>query len=391
MTRETRISMCSIADDTDLRSLEIQIGPQKFRTPTTAVITNNFYKDTSFPKDLLDLHEMFLRFDEDSLIKLDQDTGYSVDKNKKLDHSVNKTHSCPKFCLLEFKNNTKNSVESRYPTHQEIDILTNFAYSHSDITPIPSVPKMVRNLHKDNIDDFLTYLNICCETIEVRNKKCILGYIPTTAPLFTRKIVNLYLDKGINAYYIDFDGTMVTSHLDMLNSLKRELAKRGYDENNFLHYVNVTYGKSINDTKVLSARDLLAFGHGLDSLGGIHTSQRRPPEYYEMLKTKKDINRNTNRLLNIDNYGYYIYDTLGNKFETLYPENALINKDLLNTPVKTRLTKLIKIVNLQQQCLEADKLGQIINETPDESLNYFESKRNVLDNDIKLLSKRSAE
>jgi hypothetical protein len=51
---------------------------------------------------------------------------------------------------------------------------------------------------------------------------------PSVAALYTQKIIDFYLDHGINAYYIDFDGTMVQSHLDSLNALKRQLAARGY-------------------------------------------------------------------------------------------------------------------------------------------------------------------
>ena len=386
MTKETKIHLCSIADDTDLRSLQVRIGNKDLKTPTKAIATNSFYKDTSFPKELCDLQELFLKFDGESLIKKDQDLKFSSNKNKQLKREKEKANGCPYFCLLEFKNKGENW---RYPTEKEIDILTNFAYSHSDITPIPSIPKVARNLNVENFDSFIEYLDSCYNSIEIRNKKNIMGYIPATAPLFGRELVNYYLDKGINAYYVDFDGSMITTHLDMLNAMKRELAKRGYEENHLFHFVNVSYGKSINDQKVLSARDILGFGYGLDSLGGIHSGPKRNPEFYEKLKAMKNISRNTKRLLNVNDYGYYRFDAIKDNLESIYPADALISIDELNTGSESRLEKYLKIVNLQQQCIEADKLAQVTTEEPDKSLEYFKSKKNVLKNDLKYLSKSS--
>jgi hypothetical protein len=384
MTKETKIHLCSIADDTDLRSLQVRIGNKDLKTPTKAIATNSFYKDTSFPKELCDLQELFLKFDEKSLIKKDQDLKFSSDKNKQLKREKEKANDCPYFCLLEFKNKGENW---RYPTEKEIDILTNFAYSHSDMTPIPSVPKVARNLNFENFDYFIEYLDSCYNSIEIRNKKNIMGYIPVRAPLFGRELINYYLDKGINAYYVDFDGSMITTHLDMLNAMKRELAKRGYEENHLFHFINVSYGKSINDQKVLSARDILGFGYGLDSLGGIHSGPKRNPEFYEKLKAMKDISRNTKRLLNVDDYGYYSFDAIKGNLESIYPNDALISINELNTGNESRLEKYLKIVNLQQQCIEADKLAKVTTEEPDKSLEYFKSKKNVLKNDLKNLSK----
>jgi hypothetical protein len=288
------------------------------------------------------------------------------------------------LCLLQFKNEGN---YSRYPTSDEIDILINTAYSFSDITPIPAIPKIARTLDMENFDAFLGYLEACYDSIMVRNKKPILGYIPVTVPLFTRKIIDFYLDHGVNAYYIDFDGTLISTHATALNALKVQLMKRGYEENNFLHYVNVSFGKSINDQEVLSARDLLGFGHGLDSLGGIHMAPKRNREFYEWLKKQKDIPRNTNRLLNRENYGYYRVDLLGTEITRMIPEGSPVSRYDLTSTEESRQTRAVKILNLHQQCAESIVLKTIVNENPDNTLGYYSSKRNVLESDLKLLSK----
>ncbi len=384
MTTEIRITGYSVSGDTDLRSLEFSIGKNHVITPTRAINTNAFFQETIFPRSLVSLNELYYTFDEDSLKKINENPKFSKEKNKAAHKSNVQSHYKPRLCLLQFRNK---DISPRYPSPDEIDILVNTAYSFSDITPIPSIPKIARTLSIDNFDDFLGYLDRCYNSIMVRNNKPILGYIPATVPLFTRKIIDFYLDHGINAYYIDFDGTLISTHETALNALKVQIKKRGYEENNFLHYLNVSFGKSINNQEILSARDLLGFGHGLDSLGGVHMGPKRNPEFYQWLKTQKNIARNTNRLLNREDYGYYRVDRLGDTIAGMIPQDAPVKSQDITSETISRQTRAVKIVNLHQQCVETDILKLIIDEKPDATLSYFKSKSNVLDNDLKRLSK----
>jgi len=386
MTTEIRISDYSVSEDTDLRTLGFSIGNKKVTTPTRALNTNTFFRETKIPTALASLNELYFTLDEDSLKNINEKPAASKAKNKAAHKSNVQSDYKPTLCLLQFKNK---DTAPRYPTTDEIDILINTAYSFSDITPIPSIPKVARALDVENFDEFIAYLEACYTAIMVRNKKPIIGYIPATVSLFTKRIIDFYVDHGINAYYIDFDGTLITTHATALNALKVQLKKRGYEENNFLHYVNVSYGKSINDQEVLSARDLLGFGHGLDSLGGVHMGPKRNPEFYAWLKAHKDIKRNTNRLLNRQDYGYYRVDRLGDQITRMIPKDAPVQQsDIISAP-ESRQTRAVKIINLHQQCVESTVLRTMVNENPENTLGYFRSKQNVLENDVKLLSKTS--
>jgi hypothetical protein len=386
MSTEIRIDGYSVSDDTDLRTLQFSIGNKKVTTPTRALNTNTFFKDTKMPSALASLNELYFSLTGTTLKSLNEDTATSAAKNKAANKSHVKSDLKPTLCLLQFKNE---EVAPRYPTEDEIEILANTAYSFSDITPIPSIPKIARTLTSENLDAFLAYLEECYTAIMVRNKKPIMGYIPATVPLFTRKIINFYFDHGINAFYLDFDGTMISTHATAFNALKVEIKKRGYEENNFLHYVNASFGKSINDQDVLSARDLLGFGHGLDSLGGVHMGPKRNPEFYEWLKAHKDIKLNTNRLLNREDYGYYKVVNLGDKITAMVPKDAPIQQSDITSSSESRQTRAVKIVNLHQQCVESTVLRTMVNESPEKTLGYFKSKGNVLESDVKLLSKPS--
>jgi len=386
MSTEIRIDGYSVSEDTDLRALQFSIGNKKVTTPTRALNTNIFFKDTKIPSAFVSLNELYFSLTETTLKNLNEDTATSAAKNKAANKSHVQSNFKPTLCLLQFKNE---EVAPRYPTKDEIEILANTAYSFSDITPIPSIPKIARTLTSENLDAFLAYLEACYTAIMVRNKKPIIGYVPATVPLFTRKIINFYLDHGINAFYLDFDGTMISTHATALNALKVEIKKRGYEETNFLHYVNVSFGKSINDQDILSARDLLGFGHGLDSLGGVHMGPKRNPEFYEWLKTHKDIKLNTNRLLDREDYGYYRVVSLGDKISGMIPKDTPVPQSDIVSSYESRQTRAVKIVNLHQQCVESTVLRTMVNENPDKTLGYFGSKSNVLAADLKLLSKSS--
>lgn len=382
MSTEIRISNYQVSEDTDLRSLEFSLGNQKVTTPPRSLNTNTFFRETKILPTLSCLNEIYHRFDAESLKKIDEVTAVSKKKDKEAEKSKVQAGNKPTLCILEFKNK---DASPRYPTQHEIEILINTAYAYSDITPIPSVPRIARDLSVENFGSFIEYLNNCYEKIMVRNKKPILGYIPAAAPQIARKIIDFYIDHGINAYYFDLDAELISSHKTQLTAMKNQLAKRGYEENNFLHYMNISFGKSINDQKVLSARDLVGYGYGLDSMGGVHASAKRPPEFYEWLKKQKDVMRNTNRLLNREDYGYYRVDTLGAGVVAMIPKDAPIQRSDITSSAESRQTRAVKIVNLYQQCVESTVLRTIVNENPDKTLPYFRSKSKILETDLKNL------
>lgn len=385
MIKETRVTTIEQADDTDLRSLRINIGNNQIITPIKVIDPKNFYSNTNFPNALSSLTEIYLNFNRDSLKKIGSIPKYSQEKNRDICSTLRKGNNKPSLSIISFK--SKDDTVS-FPTELEMEQLVNLAYSFSDITPIPSLPNIARKIDLNSFSNFMDYLENAIDTIDIRNKKSAIGYIPINIPpLFFPDLIDFYLDHGINAYYIDFDGTMITTHITSLNVIKRQIKKRGYEEQSFLHFVNVSYGKAINDIGVVAARDLLGFGFGLDSLGGIHQGPRRSAEFYEKLKQQKNLKTNSARILNRDDYGYYRVNQLGSSLPHIYPQDAIISFNDLKLSNSSRIERSLKIVNNQQQCLEACMLQTIIKEAGESSITYFKGKSSLPEQDIKKLEK----
>jgi len=403
MSLEVKVKTNDYADDSDLRSTKVKLADNYLATPIKSIDTSSFYADTKFPKELTGLSEFFLSFTENTIERFYNEEDYNKKKNyaynshkKKIyDHTTTVT-------LLQYKKTRKDEAPASYegPSEDEIKSLVNAAYSFTDITAIPSVPRLARKTDIDNIDILMDYIDTTLERINVYNKKKVMGYVPMLPPAFIDQLVNYYIDNGINALYMDFDGTTLTSNLPKIDAVKRTLADRGYEENHFLYYVNMQYGKAINDIGVLSARDLLAFSLGLDCFGGTHVAPRRSKEFYEWIKKQKDTYKNKTRILNRGDYGYYRYSegTLNSYFDTgdklpnvldIYPNDSIIDiSDIIDKDSFTSKKRLVDIENVHQQSVECENLKKVTHENPDKTMDYFGEKKCVKDNDINKIRRR---
>jgi hypothetical protein len=142
MSTEIRIDDYSVSDDTDLRTLEFSIGNKKVTTPTRALNTNTFFRETKIPSALASLNELYFTLNETTLKNINEQPAASAAKNKAANKSQVQSDFKPTLCLLQFKNQ---DFAPRYPAPDEIEILANTAYAFSDITPIPSIPKIAEH------------------------------------------------------------------------------------------------------------------------------------------------------------------------------------------------------------------------------------------------------
>lgn len=379
MTRETKIRTKSIADDTNLRCLEVSIGKSKLLTPSKS-LGADFVSNTKLPNNLSSqFNEISKSFKPDTIEKIRQNPEASRKKNNEFKKMYNNGANLPTISFIDYK-----TTEPVFPTDDEINLLTNFAYTYSDITPIPAVPKCATNLSFETIDSFLDYLRRSIESIEVWNNKPIMGYLPFVGSLFLEEIIELYIDNGINAFYLDFNRKGF-SDLTAITSIKKKLGQLGYAENHLIHFINMDYGKMNKEAQVLPARDFLGFAHGLDSMGDVHRT---------LGFAKKNIVKPTPatiekfRVFNRDGYGYYRIDMGELEGMLVYPEEAMYSsKDILSERVMARKKNMLKLVNFQEQKKECDLLQVIANEDEKHSYDYFDSKKFIDKKDLKKIKR----
>ena len=379
MTRETKIKTKSIADDTNLRCLEVSIGKSKLLTPSKS-LGADFVSNTKLPNNLSSqFNEISKSFKPDTIEKIRQNPEASRKKNNEFKKMYNNGANLPTISFIDYK-----TTEPVFPTDDEINLLTNFAYTYSDITPIPAVPKCATNLSFETIDSFLDYLRRSIESIEVWNNKPIMGYLPFVGSLFLEEIIELYIDNGINAFYLDFNRKGF-SDLTAITSIKKKLGQLGYAENHLIHFINMDYGKMNKESQVLPARDFLGFAHGLDSMGDVHRTLG-----FAKKKIVKSIPATTEkfRVFNRDGYGYYRIDMGELEGISVYPDEAMYSsKDILSERTKSRKKNMLKLVNFQEQKKECDLLQVIVNEDEKHSYDYFDSKKFIDKKDLKKIKR----
>ena len=372
MSSEISVKNLEIADDTELRKQEVKIGGIWIPTPMRVINPEKLYSKMNFPK-YKTTTEIYKKVTPQKLSSFFDTQSKSTKLSSSITNlSVRAGEDNPCFVIFEY--DTIN-----FPSKEESDSLCRLSHSLSDIAPIPSVPKCVRGdkITNDNFDKFLSYLKNCISTLKEINKKQIFGYIPPIAPVFIGRLIDFYLDNGINAYYFDLDGTVVTSHIIHIDTIKRKLKERDYFENHLLHYVNAKFGTTaINNTNTIPAQDIVGFVRGLDSFGGIHVGSRRSKEYYEWLKQQKNVVENSVRLFDKKGYGYHkMFISDKKEIQKFFPEDSVITINNIDFDKKSALQRNLGIINMEQQLMESKNLGIKVHEEPEKTAEYFNNKQ----------------
>ncbi len=388
MNSEINIRNLEVADDTQLRRQNVKIGNSWIQTPLKSISPEKLYAKKPFPKEN-SIVEIFKKIKPEKLSKIFNEKKEEV----KLSNSFNNLSSRgdennPSFLIIQYDSLT-------IPSKEEAERLSRLSHALSDIAPIPSIPRSIRGdkLKVGNLNQFLDYIKNCIKTLKDINNKQIMGYIPPISQLFVEELIELYLNEGINAYYFDLDGDLVTSHIIQIDSMKRKLKKRGYEENHFIHYTNAKHGSTtINNTNVIPAQDITGFIRGMDSFGGMHVGSRRSPEYIEWLKKNKNVENNSIRLFDKNGYGYHkmFSSSSANEIRKVYPLDSEIKIEDIDFKKKSVVKRFSEIINMEQQILESKKISNKIHEEPKKTAEYFNEKQFPGKNLLKRLFKKIA-
>lgn len=282
------------------------------------------------------------------------------------------------FCIFE-------CADTKYPLGRELEFIIDMAYSYSDIVPLPTLPNITTEIRSES--DFAKFQVFLEEIIHIlqdnKNEKPILGLIPRLAYGFMADLVEFYISKGINTFYVDLEARNPVTFRDDLIPIYRTLKRHEMIENSFIYAHNVDAGRIGKKSDVVNAKDILSFGFGFDAMGRRHKRRLFP----EKVRKKIDTSSNKLRLFNKEDYGYHRISN-PSKIREMYPMDSSIPITALSRGISGNMYQLKKcerLFNNEQLGLEAFRVRQIVKDYI--PTKYLAAKRFVKKTDIKLIKR----
>jgi len=136
-------------------------------------------------------------------------------------------------------------THDRVPTKPKIRTIVNYLYACSQSTLFLPTVKTALFKERNKISDkrFQDYMemmeHMITTTEKTGNRLAFIGTVPLIAPKFTRKLVNLYLDKGITAFAIDGGTRDFLNHVAEFRTILSEISQRVPLEKAFIYACNL--------------------------------------------------------------------------------------------------------------------------------------------------------
>jgi hypothetical protein len=302
--------------------------------------------------------------------------------NNDIERQVGKL-SGPSIFFMEYRG-------KRYPTEKERNFMLHTEHTFSEIPCLPITPNIAKAIIEGSqpFEKYLSFIKDSIEWLKKYRKKPIMAIVVNFGFLKLEKLIKLYVDQDINAFCIDFDCKTPVSHRSAIAECYRILDEYKRTETSFFYATNVNQGRFIHNKAVVNAKDILAFGFGLDAMGRRHRSKFPSKEMREKLGARwKPLDRKENkaRLFIKSEYGYYKIQNVGDIDN--YPLDSMIPRIAFsNTPLDSpQLKHYEKIFNMEQLGLEASTLRQIIDK--ENPLEYLGHKNHVDVKDVQQIKK----
>ncbi len=370
MTR-LKVESIDIDENTLYRIAKFRVNNKSITTPSRAIDLSLIKSNINIKNDVRGVNEVYKKLDEKKV----NDLMTNTDSQKTFDYSINSSFnkSTPidlNLLILEYDGRN-------YPKGKMLEYISDNAHSFSDIVVLPAITNVDKRIGIDKFDEFKTFLKDFIEETEKLNSKPIMGMVPTIAWIFMEDLAEFYIDNGIEAFCFDFNGKSPSSVERNLRPFLKAIRQRGLEEKSLLYAFNANPGKIAKYMGVVPAKDILSFGLGFDILGLKHKVLKGPPELFEKLKkSEKKI-----RIFNKDDYSFH--ESGLKTIETIYPSDSSIDPEQFKKAPKTAIDKIAKIVNIEQQGIEALRLRSIIKDN--RIANYITSKANMKDSDKKTI------
>jgi hypothetical protein len=137
--------------------------------------------------------------------------------------------------------------------------------------------------HVSNIvENTRTFLNA---VDELGIKKPVMGMIPSISEECTDALLELYLEYGLQAFYVDFNrrSPMAKTQLDFVQRpLNQRLKGYGEDENCLVYAINASESRPVTNGR-RSPDTVFAYTLGFDIVGDNHISPNYPEEVFEKI------------------------------------------------------------------------------------------------------------
>ena len=375
-------------EDLQYRSQQIRANNKEITTPIKAIDQSKVDTDVTLSRNVSGLTEIYFGLRKNKILN------HLQGKDHSLDYSLNAITKKIKNPDKEIKLSFFEYKDEDFPSIKEIGYMVDQAYVYSDITPIPMLSNFTDRVstvttinekkeftpNDSKFEKFLTYLGNAIQIIEQRNNKPIMGYIPDYRYSFP-ELLDFYVKKGINTFYYDAHGSSPLTVQGTLRTLLRELNVQETLENCFIHMINPNYGRAAKDNSYIPAKDILGFGVGIDSLGEKHIPLRINKQVAEDMKKNPD---NRARLFDKNSYGY-LKTSDPKLIDQFYPNDSGIDIDYFKTGSKPS-SKIQNSFNMEQLALESIKLKDRISKSQN-ILKYIEKKKNIKEEDLKILKK----
>lgn len=366
-------------DETLYGSKEITLDDKRIFTPIVSLDTRQITHNEQLANAAKGLNEIYRRLDTKNkpLKRIIFNRNRQDAFNYKIQTEHNRTDSSKEvtLCILEYAGYT-------YPLGRELEFILDTAYSFSDIVPLPPLPRITATIDDESkFDQYQIFLEEVIHFLRSnKHKKPVMGVIPRLAYAFVADLMEFYIDKDINAFYVDFEARNPTTFKQNLLPVFRTLAQHDMTEKSFIYAHNIDAGRIVRASDIVNAKDILSFGFGFDAMGRRHKARKMPKEVRQKLNTLP----NRLRLFNKADYGYYRIMN-PRKIREIYPSDSSFLINTFSTGNIHLLRRYEKLFNTEQLGLEAFRVRQIVKDGV--PTKYLATKNHVKKKHIKLIKR----
>ena len=168
------------------------------------------------------------------------------------------------------------------PPPRDIRTIAHFLYSASDkVVTLPTVksgllkdPARPSVLSDSRIDQYIQMMNIMIDEIERGNGKAVIGIVPLIPTRFSRRIIQAYFDKGVEAFGIDAGTKDIFINEPDFRLVLSEINQHKPLSETFVYACNLGFPRY--ETQYIRADDFLGLFAYIDVLGGMFKTRGGP-------------------------------------------------------------------------------------------------------------------